>query len=130
MAILSRAQILAAVVVPTEVVRVPELGGEIIVCGMTAAERDSWEASLFTGKGKHRQFNADNIRAKLVAKCVVDENGNRLFSEQDVATLGRVRVDVMARLHTVAQRLSGITDADEEDAVDHTLTSDAPSTSA
>lgn len=129
MAILSRAQILAAVEVPREVVRVPELGGEVIVRGMTAAERDSWEASLFTGKGKHRQFNAENIRAKLVAKCAVDEAGNQLFTEQDVATLGAVRVDVMARLHTVAQRLSGITDEDVDD-LGSPSTSDAPSTSA
>lgn len=112
MAILSRADILKATTTPREVVVVKELGGEVIVRGMTGIERDAFESSCFEGRGKKRDFNMRNLRAKLVAYCCVDEQGHRLFSDEDVIALGQVRADVIDRLFGVAQRLSGMNDGD------------------
>lgn len=115
MAVLSKAQILGATAPAQETVPVPELKGDVIVRGMTGKERDAFEASLVEGKGKKRDINTKNLRAKLVAFCCIDPEGKRLFSDSEAEVLGDVRADVLDRLFSVAQRLSGITqeDADE-----------------
>jgi hypothetical protein len=79
---------------------------------MTGAERDAFEASCFVGKGKKRDFVMRNLRAKLVAYCCIDEDGRRLFTDEDAIALGAVRADVIDKLFGVAQRLSGMNDDD------------------
>lgn len=115
MAALTRQILLGATKPPQEVVSVPELGGDVIVRGMTGAERDAFEVSLIEGKGRKRDVNLKNLRAKLIAFCCVDEQGERIFSDADVESLGKVRADVMNRIYTVAQRLSGLSDEDAEE---------------
>jgi hypothetical protein len=99
---LSREQILAAVDLPRETVEVPEWGGAVIVSTMTGADRDAFEASVLTG-GKP---DLRNMRAKLVAACVVDEAGNRLFSSSDIEALGRKAASALDRVTKAAQRLN------------------------
>ena len=112
---LSKGQLLAARVLPREEVSVPELGGTVIVQGMSAAQRDAFEASLMVGRGRRRDINTANLRAKLIAFCVVDETGQRVFSDEDVTALGEVRVDVVNRIFAVAQKLSGVSEEDIEE---------------
>lgn len=128
MAFLTRADLLAAIGLPRETVRIPELGGDVLVQGMSGAQRDAWEASLVEGKGKRRHMNTANIRAKLVAQCCIDDGGNRLFTDTDIDVLGSTRVDVLNRLFGVAQRLSGVSDEDVDE-LGTPSTKDAPSTS-
>src|SRR5690606_31965338 len=114
--LLSKDEILS-IGVQTEVVPLPEFGGAVRVRGMTGAERDEWEADQ-VDPNLARQWNKlnprqrqmairhrmRNIRARLVARCVVDENGNRLFSDKDVEKLGEVSAAVLNRLYEVAAR--------------------------
>jgi hypothetical protein len=109
---LTRDAILAAATLPTEDVEVKALGGSVTIRGLSAVERDSFEKSMFVTKGKSREFNLANVRARLVALCAVDEAGARLFSDEDVVALGQVRADVVDKLFTTAQRLSGLRDED------------------
>jgi hypothetical protein len=109
---LSRAAILAATDLPRETVSVPEWGGDVLVQGLTAKERDDFEISLSTGKGKSQENNFRNLRARLVARAVVDESGARLFGDMDIAALGGKSAVVLQRLFEAAQRLSGFTTAD------------------
>jgi hypothetical protein len=95
-----------------QTVKVPVLGA-VIVRGMTGEERDEFEATLITGKGRNRDVNMKNMRAKLVSYCVVDEHGERIFS--DVAALGKIRADILNKLFTVAQKLSGISEEDADE---------------
>lgn len=97
---------------PTEPVYLEALGETVLVRGMTGVERDAFEWSCFEGKGKKRDFSMRNLRAKMVAYCCVDEHGRRLFSDEDAAQLGDTRADVIDRLFGVAQRLSGMREAD------------------
>jgi hypothetical protein len=127
MAFLSRADILRATITPRDTVFVKELGGEVIVRGMTGVERDAFEASCFEGRGKKRDFSLNNMRAKLVAACCIDDQGHRLFTDEDVIGLGAVRADVIDKLFAVAQRLSGMRD---EDVDELGLSSKTPTTSA
>ena len=76
MALLSKAQILAADDTKQETVEVPEWGGEVIVAVMSGHARDRLEASIV---GKNGGQNLQNIRAKYVAASLVDEKGEAKF---------------------------------------------------
>lgn len=119
MAILSKSQILAAVDLPTETVAVPEWGGEVLVRGLTAAERDTFEQSVVTlngaGKAASTKMNLSNIRAKLCSLTIVDENGERLFSDAEVDVLGQKSAQALQRVFDAAQRLSGLSQSDVEE---------------
>lgn len=111
---LTRDQILEVQDLKKEVVNVPEWGGEVIVSGMTGAARDAWEQSMVTSEGGKYRANTENVRARLVAATVVDEQGNPLFSEADVVLLGRKNATALERVCKVAQRLNGLTEGDVE----------------
>ena len=57
----------------------------------------------------------ENFRAKLAAACIVDEEGNRLFSEKDVAALGRKSAAALDRVATAAQRISAMSQEDVDE---------------
>lgn len=113
--LLNRDAILQAQDLPTEDVEVPEWGGAVRVRGLTGAERDAFEQSVVEQRGKSTRANLKNIRAKLVAMTVVDENGERLFSDSDAAILGKKSAAALNRVFEVAQRLNGMTPDDVEE---------------
>ncbi len=115
MPILTREEILAAEDIGRELVAIPEWGGEVWVYGMTAAERDHLERSLVQTKGKEVQTNMENIRAKMAAISIRDEDGKRIFSESDIHELGRKSAAALDRIFDVAQRLSGVSKQDVEE---------------
>ena len=115
MALLTRSAILAAQDIQTEEVEVPEWGGSVMVRGMTGAERDAFEESVLTGRGKNRNVNLRNFRARLVVKSVVDKKGDRLFTMADIDALGAKSAAALGRCFDVATRLSGMSDEDVEE---------------
>ena len=115
---LTREQILQADDLKTESVEVVEWGGMVLMRGLTGTERDALEGSMIEIRGKSRQLKLENIRAKLVAMTIVDENGKRLFSDDDdVRELGRKSAAALQRVFEVAQRLSGLRAEDVEELV-------------
>lgn len=112
---LNREAILAAEDLPRELVEVPEWGGAVYVRALTGAERDQFEASIVEQRGRDVRMNMRNIRAKLVALTVVDEDGQRIFTDDDVAALGGKSAAALDRLFAVAQRLSGLSKEDVEE---------------
>jgi len=117
MGYLTKAQILEVQDLPVEDVHVPEWGGMVRVRGLTGAERDRWELEGLRLRGQRLEMNPglDNFRARLVALCVIDEAGERLFSDRDVPRLSEKSGAVLDRLFDVARRLSGLTAADVDD---------------
>lgn len=115
MALLTREQILGVEDLGHEDVNVPEWGGVVRVGMLTGAERDAFEQAIVVRQGKKTHMNLDNIRARLVALCVVDGDGQRVFSETDVKALGRKSAVALNRVFEVAQRLNGLTDEDMEE---------------
>jgi len=113
--LLSRDDILNAQDLPTERVYVDPWGGEVLVRGLTAAERDEYEASIVRRKGQKTEVDMRNIRAKLVVRCVVDENGQRVFRDEDAELLGQKSAAAVDRIFEVAQRLSGLSNRDIEE---------------
>jgi len=116
MALLTKQEILAAQDLRTEDVEVPEWGGTVRVRTLTGAERDAFEASLTTvDKQGRRVPHLVNLRARLVAACLVDETGGRLFEPNEVALLGAKSAAALDRVFSVCQRLNGFTAADVEE---------------
>ena len=115
MALLTRDEILQVQDLPTEQVHVPEWGGDVLVRALTGAERDMFEQSIVEQRGRNTRMNLRNIRAKLVALTVVDEQGNRIFKDEDVKWLGNKSAAALDRIFEVAQRLSGLRDEDVEE---------------
>lgn len=113
--LLTRDAILQAQDLPTEDVEVPEWGGTVRVRALTGAERDAFEQSVVEMRGKSTRMNLKNIRAKLVALTVVDEDGKRVFSDEDAELLGRKSAAALNRVFEVAQRLSGLRPEDVEE---------------
>lgn len=97
-----------------EDVEVPEWGGTVRVRGMSGTERDAYEASILEQRGNDRKVNLANARAKLVVRCLVDENGALLFTPDDVRVLGRKSAKALERVFDAARRASGMTEADIE----------------
>lgn len=112
MTLLNRDQILSADDIPSEVVDVPEWGGQVKVRALSGAERDRIEGSLL-GKGGKPQLN--NFRAKLAAACMVDDTGAPLFAESDVVALGRKSASALDRVAEAAQRVSAMSEEDVEE---------------
>lgn len=108
---LTREQILAAQDLKTETVKVPEWGGEVIVRTMDGEGRDAFEALLMNNNKR----DLKNFRAKLLAQCLVDDKGNRLFTEADINALGKKNAGVLSRLADVANALNKLSEADVEE---------------
>jgi hypothetical protein len=112
---LSREDILKADDLEREVVEVPEWGGTVIVQALTGKERDAYEASCMQQRGKEMVRNLANVRAKLVVRSVVDEEGNRLFADTDANALGLKSAAALDRLFDVAAKLSRLSEEDVEE---------------
>jgi hypothetical protein len=112
-----RDEILGRDDLPVEVVPVPEWGMDVRVRALSGAERDAYEASCMkkTGAKGAVEMTFENVRARLVARSVVDEAGARVFTDADVVALGGKNAAALNRLFEVAQRLSGLRGEDFEE---------------
>ena len=86
----------------------PEWGGDVLVRGLGGAERDQLEALML--QDKERSY--DNLSARLAAMSIVDEQGARLFTDVDVAALGKKSAGALRRVVEAAQRLSAMSASD------------------
>jgi hypothetical protein len=111
-AYLSRDAILAAATLRTEEVDVPEWGGTVLIREMRGRERDEWEASLAVQRGKQMVPDVANVRAKLVARCVVSGDLEPVFTQQDVSALGELSAAALDRVFEAASKLSGLSEQD------------------
>ena len=93
----------------------PSTGSTVAATTTSGAERDDYEATIMRVKGTDTQVNLANARAKLVAKACVDENGARLFSDDDVKALSKKSALALQRVFDAASRLSGLSKQDMED---------------
>lgn len=121
----------------TVIIDVPEWfpDGQVLVMEMSGKERDAFDADMISiqGNGK-QQLNLRNVRAKLVAKCIVNpadfileessdgriisatlKLGNtpeRVFNDIEANDLGDLSATALERVFSAAQELSGITKKD------------------
>lgn len=110
---LNRDAILKAQDLRRELVDVPEWGGEVYVRGFTALEKEEVEmrsmqmVDIATGQIKDARQMA-GLKAWIVARCVVDSDGVRIFTDADMDGLQGKNAEVISRLADVAGRLSAL----------------------
>ena len=115
MTLLSKTAILTANDLQTEDVEVPEWGGAVRVRSFTGRERDAFESSMVRGEGRDRKVDLTNMRARLVGLTVIDETGQRLFTDDEVDLLGAKSGAALDRVFAIAQKLNGLSGADVEE---------------
>ena len=107
---LSKAAILSANDKKMIDMEVPEWNGSVKIRVMSGTERDRFEGE-FVGGSK----SVDMVRAKLVAKCLCDEDGTRLFTEAEIPQLGEKSAAVLDKLFTECMKLNRFTKDDVEE---------------
>lgn len=110
---LSRDQILSAQDIKADEIDIPEWGGTVRLRQMTGRQRDEFERAL-SDQAKLGELGT-NMRARIVAATVVDEQDNLLFTEADIATLGEKNWRALDRIASTASKLNALTDAAIED---------------
>lgn len=120
---LGRDKLLAARVLPREAVKVPELAdGDddvVYVAMMDGVARDGWERwcamNAVDKDGKPKKY-LEGTREALIVYSVVDLEGKRLFTEDDIEAIRKWPGAVSDRLARVAQRVNKIFQSDLESA--------------
>lgn len=102
---LDREAILSKDDLPRKEVEVPEWGGSVYVRGMTGKERDIVETLFMEAQKKD---TLQGIRAQLVCMVTTDENGVRIFQDEDSEELAQKSGKALDRLFSVAMQLSGM----------------------
>ena len=116
--LLSKEDIFGMNDIPVEEVVVPEWKGrKVLVCGLTAAGKNAYQASLVEIKGTSRKVRMENATAKLLVLTIVNRQRERLFTETDIERLGGKSAAALERLAKVANRLSGLDDAENAEIV-------------
>lgn len=111
----TRDAILAADDLKYEDVEVPEWGLTVRVSAMTGAQRDAFEASILRDRDDpEKGVDSIGFRSKMVAVTVIDEQGERLFRDSDLAALSKKSARVLDRLYEVAACLAGLRQEDAD----------------
>ena len=110
--LLNKEAILGAKDTHQEVVHVPEWGGSVCIRAMTGAERDDFRAAI---EGAETSL-VGKFEAPLLALTLVDEEGKRLFSIDDVEALRAKSATVLDRLAQIALRVNGMSAEAQEEA--------------
>lgn len=66
-------------------------------------------------KGKDQFLNLANTRARLVAFCLIDENGARLYKDNEVYALGKLPAAGLNRIYDRCCEISGVTEKDKDE---------------
>lgn len=114
---LSKAQILEVDDRPETEVEVPEWGGVVFIRALSGTDRDSWEQSVLEQHGEDVQVNMAGARAKLAALSIVDADGERMFSEDEIDELSKKSGRALDRIFSAARKLNGITKEDVDELV-------------
>lgn len=99
---LDRKSILAADDVRKEKIAVPEWGGDVFLRVLTGTDRDRFEESY-----SEQKMKAFRIRFLLLALC--DEDGTRLFGDDEGDILGNKSSVVINRLFEAGWKLNAFT---------------------
>ena len=93
----------------TEKIEVPEWGVTVNVTTMSGVDRDSFEGEMHALKG-----GLDNLRSRLVVRCLCDDEGKRIFDDSDAVELGKKSGVVLCRLFDIARKLNPLSEDDVE----------------
>ena len=107
---LDRQSIINAQDLPIEKVPVPEWGGSVLLRGLNSGQRDRYidEHVKIESKGGRPEVSIASSEALLVSMCIVDKDGNRIFSDTDAPALAAKSGKVLHRLAAIIEQMSGL----------------------
>lgn len=116
--LLTMEEILSADDTVYEDLKIPEWGGTVRLQALTLGEREQYEQELQRRKAEVGDVEAlENLRAKLIARTIVDEQGNNLFNYNKVAEMNKLggrSAAVMERIFDWALKANGIGENEKE----------------
>ena len=122
--VLTREQILGAGKLARQRVNVPGWDGVVIVSEITAAEVEAWQVYVAPPPGPENEngeapappaeMSRVRIMASLLVRTITDENGVRLFTDDDEAVFTAKPLNTLSRLFMPAAIINGI-DIDAEE---------------
>lgn len=103
-------------------VEVPGFSEPVFMREISGADRDKYEASLVEYRDKQGNIDVlghgNKITARLLIQVIVDEQGNRVFDDDDVDLVRQAFPwRVMEKLSTEALRINRVTDEAVKDSV-------------
>lgn len=109
--ILSKVEILNANDSKTIEVDVPEWGGSVLLRPMTGCDREAYESGLqsrFKGTGDDKKINHLKLRVEVLAMVMVDADGNKLFTKDDLERLNQKSASAIVRLFDIVVKENGL----------------------
>jgi hypothetical protein len=85
-------------------VSVPEWGGTVHLRCITGRERSEYEDSIDSGD----KIRVTNLRERFLVRAICDDQGKRIFEENDIAGLSNRNGAVLDRLFHAALKLNKI----------------------
>lgn len=87
--------------------------GEVRVKPLTLSMQEQWEREILSEEGAMREDIS--IKASLIVKTVVDEEGRLIFNSDDIQAISELPAAPMNKLFTAAQELNNVTQDDIEE---------------
>lgn len=116
--LLTMEEILSADDTVYEDMKIKEWGGTVRLQALTLGEREQYEQDLQRLKGEVGEVDAlENLRAKLIARTIVDEKGVNLFNYNKVTEMNKLggrSAAVMERIFDWALKANGIGETKKE----------------
>ena len=108
--LLTKDAILTAADLKTKEIDVPEWGGKVRVSQISAADRLALQMMVLDEKGKPRTpiEITRMMTVGLLTFAIVDDQGNRLFTQDDIEALGKKCSAAIDKVFEVADDLNGI----------------------
>ena len=99
-------------------VEIPERDISIRIQSLSEAEKSQYETCLIAknGRGIMRERLQDDTR-RLIALCVVDEEGKRIFSDSDLSAIANLDSYISSRIYDACQEHCGFNKGDIDETV-------------
>ena len=115
---LTKDDILQVQDLPVKEVFVKEWNGYVFMRTLTAKEKEDYEWYIYTQGKKTEKTGGviEDARVRLVASCLVDAQGERMFSVEEFKVLAGKSSSAIESLFKVAQQMNGM-EVEEADRV-------------
>lgn len=111
MVINTKEQFLAQVPEDYVEVEIKGLNDKIRLKSLSGTERNGLVGKVDAQGNPVGDFDPMKLQLKLLVKCIVDENGKRIFDDADTSVVEALPAKVLDRLTHEASRLNGLDDA-------------------
>ena len=81
---------------------------------MIGADKDAYDLQAMNNRTEDGKFHFANFKAAMVARCWVDEDGNKLYANE-ASELGKLPASLVGLLYDECLVLNGITEAEAEE---------------